>query len=178
MTDYLKPNKCTVYISVPAYTSTGAPPYTVPAGCSCLALTCIPAIHSQHVLSMYNEEPFSGCSGEYLSIYLSIYMETGRKSSKGEGNALSAVSEQKKRSTKVYECINDPGAVSSILSNALTSSYFILSLAFICLSIILLSLNPPSPLVSTLLPCHPHCQNLPMLLSLNLTLVPSPHPFF
>lgn len=78
------------------------------------------------------------------------------------------------RSTKVYECINDPGAVSSILSNALTSSYFILSLTFICLSIILPSLKPPSPLVSTLLPCHPRCQNLPMLLSLNLTLVPSP----
>lgn len=46
MKDLLKPNKCTVYISVSAYTSMKAPPYTIGAGCSYLAPACIQAIHS------------------------------------------------------------------------------------------------------------------------------------
>lgn len=52
--------KLTVYISVSAYMSMKAPHYTVHAGCSCLALTCIPAIHS--LPNMYCSRCITKCS--------------------------------------------------------------------------------------------------------------------
>lgn len=81
---------------------------------------------------------------------------------------------EEKRSSEVYKFINDPRSVGSILSNAQTSSYFILSFAFICLSIIFHSLTPPESLCFYLTTLSFLCQNLPMLLSLNFILLLSP----
>lgn len=85
-----------------------------------------------------------------------------------------SVRTEEKRSSEVYKFINDPGSVSSILSNAQTSSYFILSFAFISLSIILHSLAPPESPCFYLTTLSFLCQNLPMLLSLNFILLLSP----
>lgn len=45
MKDQLKSNKCTVNIDASAYTCMRAPPPSVCAGCTRLALTCKPAFY-------------------------------------------------------------------------------------------------------------------------------------
>lgn len=133
------------------------PPFTVLVAYRCVAQTFVPAVYwTWAVDCSFSGKKYCFRSEEKLT----------KREDKEEKTAGVKKSVEIKLRTSLldilkWKIINDPAAICYILTKAPTSSSFILFLPFICLSIILLSLNPSSPLVSTLPPCHPAAKTFP-----------------